>query len=161
MPDRPSPAAVRAWASLVRVQSLLVAAVQADLAVAGLPPLEWYDVLLELARAPQGRLRPFEIEQRVLLAQYNVSRLLSRLERAGLVAREPCGEDGRGQWVAITSSGRARQREIWRVYGAAIRRHVGDRLSDAEATSLAELLAKLAPIRRVETTPSASRAQDR
>jgi DNA-binding MarR family transcriptional regulator len=148
MPDRPSAAAVRAWISLVRVQPLLLSAVQADLKAAGLPPLEWYDVLLELARAPQGRLRPFEIEQRVLLEQYNVSRLLGRLERAGLIAREPCGEDGRGQWVVITAAGQARQREIWQVYGASIRHHVGGRLSDAEAASLADLLAKLAPTDR-------------
>ena len=110
-----------------------------------MPPLEWYDVLLELARAPRGRLRPFEIEQRLLLAQPNLSRLVDRLEHAGLVARERCSEDGRGQWILITDAGRVRQRAAWQVYAASIRQHVGEVLSDAEAARLTELLGKLAP----------------
>lgn len=146
--EKPSPATVRAWACLLRVRQVVLEAVQADLKAAGLPPLEWYDVLLELARAPQGRLRPFEIEQRVLLAQYNISRLLARLERAGLVGREPCPEDGRGQWIVLTEAGRSQQRAIWRVYGASIERHVGERLDEAQAVQLADLLTKLAPARQ-------------
>lgn len=159
MAAEPSSSVVRAWAALARVQPLLLAAVQADLKGAGLPPLEWYDVLLELARAPEGRLRPFEIERRVLLAQYNLSRLLDRLDRAGLVAREACREDGRGRWVAITDAGRASQRATWPVYRASIARHVGGRLSEAEAATLAELLARLGPSGAARPGPRATKEQ--
>src|SRR5207237_8362103 len=109
MSRSPSDAAVTAWARLIRARETLVSAVERDLKAAGLPPLGWYDVLLELTRAPDGRLRPFEIEKETLLAQYNLSRLLDRLEKEGLIAREPCDDDGRGKWVVITGKRRQRQ----------------------------------------------------
>ncbi|WP_105405431.1 MarR family winged helix-turn-helix transcriptional regulator, partial [Neorhizobium sp. T7_12] len=106
-------------------------------------PLGWYDVLLELSRAEGGRLRPYEIEERTLLAQHNLSRLLDRIDKAGLVQREVFSEDGRGRWVIITEDGRAMQARMWNVYAAAIQRHLGDKLDDAQADQLAELLAAL------------------
>ena len=145
MPDRlPSDAVIRAWARLVRAQQAVLAAVEADLKAAGFPPLAWYDVLLELSRAEKG-LRPFALEQELLLAQYNLSRLLDRLERAGYLERRACPEDGRGQIVAITPSGRALVKRMWPTYRAAIARHVGAKLSEDDASHLAALLGKLTP----------------
>lgn len=136
----PSEAVIRAWTGLVRAQARVLGAVEAELKRAGLPPLAWYDVLRELQRAPGGRLRPHEIEQ-----QPNVSRLIDRLEQAGLVERCPCPEDGRGQHVVITPAGRALRRRMWPVYRAAIQRHLGARLESARAAeTLAALLASLA-----------------
>ncbi|MFP5076042.1 MarR family winged helix-turn-helix transcriptional regulator [Rhizobium sp. YIM 134829] len=139
----PSPSSVNAWVRLMRAQRILLAAIEQDLKAAGLPPLGWYDVLLELARAADGRLRPYEIEDRILLEQHNLSRLLDRMEKAGLVRREVFSEDGRGRWAVITEDGRAMQKGIWAVYGQAIRTHVGEKLSDAEAVQLSDLLARL------------------
>jgi DNA-binding MarR family transcriptional regulator len=145
MPDRlPSDAVIRAWARLMRAQQAVLAAVEADLKAAGFPPLAWYDVLLELSRAEKG-LRPFALEQELLLAQYNLSRLLDRLERAGYLERRACPEDGRGQIVAITPSGRALVKRMWPTYRAAIARHVGAKLSEDDASRLAALLGKLTP----------------
>ena len=143
MDTDPSKSAVRAWARLVRVQQALLAVVEHDLKAAGQPPLAWYDVLLELERAEHGRLRPHELERRLLLAQYNLSRLLDRLERAGLVRREPCGEDGRGHWVTLTTAGRERRAQMWPCYARAIQSHVGGRLADGEADALVALLDRL------------------
>jgi DNA-binding MarR family transcriptional regulator len=139
----PSEATVKAWTRLVRARETVLGAIERDLKAADCLPLAWYDVLLELVRAPEGRLRPFEIEKETLLAQYNLSRLLDRLEREGLVAREPCGDDGRGQWAVITDKGRAAQARTWKVYAKSIQRHVGDRLDDKAAGTLAELLGRL------------------
>lgn len=139
----PSDSVVKAWARLIRAREALVAAVERDLKAAGLPPLAWYDVLLELSRAGDGRLRPFEIEKETLLAQYNLSRLLDRLETEGLIRREPCADDARGQWVVITDKGKALQARIWKVYARSIQRHVGERLDEKSAVTLAGLLGRL------------------
>jgi len=139
----PSDAVIRAWTRLIRAQQAALAAVEAELKAAGFPPLGWYDVLLELARADGGELRPFALEQELLLAQYNLSRLVDRLEKAGYVERRICPEDGRGQVVAITASGRALVKRMWPTYRAAIGRHVGAKLSENEAARLAALLGKL------------------
>lgn len=140
---KPSPHAVSAWARLVRVQQALLAAVEADLKSAGFPPLAWYDALLELSRAPDGKLRPFDLERAMLLPQYGMSRLIDRLVRAGFATREACPVDGRGQVVAITVAGRTLQKKMWNTYAAAIERHVGTKISATEARQLDEVLHKL------------------
>src|SRR5438874_2501956 len=101
MTRMPADDVVRAWVQLARAQRTVLAAIEASLEAGGGLPLAWYDVLLELTRAPAGRLRPFEIEAKTLLAQYNLSRLLDRLEGERLIGREPCAQDGRGHWVVI------------------------------------------------------------
>jgi DNA-binding MarR family transcriptional regulator len=143
MKNAPSPDLVRAWVGLVRAEQALLSKVEADLKAAGFPPLAWYDVLLELSREPETGLRPIEIERRTLLAQYNASRLIARLEDAGLVKREACPQDRRGQLVIITAKGRDMRKRMWSVYGAALSKHVGEKLSRPEAQQLAGLLAKL------------------
>ncbi|GLQ57986.1 MarR family transcriptional regulator [Devosia nitrariae] len=134
----------------MRAQRVVLAAIEQDLKAAGLPPLGWYDVLLELVRAQNGKLRPYEIEERTLLAQHNLSRLIDRMEKDDLVRREAFAEDGRGRWVTVTETGRAMQSRMWSVYGAAIQTHLGEKLDDARADQLAELLAVLS------RTPSSS-----
>src|SRR6476620_8532054 len=140
MSRNPADAVVNAWARLVRARETVVAAVERDLKEAGLPPLAWYDVLLELSRAGEGRLRPFEIEKETLLAQYNLSRLLDRLEKEGLIRREPGEDDARGQWVVITEKGRAAQARTWKIYARSIQQHVGEKLDEKSAVALAALL---------------------
>jgi DNA-binding MarR family transcriptional regulator len=143
MSRQPNTAVVQAWARLVRAGQATMSRIEGELKQADLPPLAWYDVLLELSREPQGMLRPVELERRLLLAQYNTSRLTDRMARAGLVERRACPEDGRGQFVAITKDGRDMQRRMWRVYGAAITEHVGTKLTRDEAHALHGLLGKL------------------
>src|SRR6186713_385089 len=122
MSRNPSEAVTRAWIRLNRARDRVLGAIERDLKAGGCPPLAWYDVLLELTRVPEGRLRPFEIEKKTLLAQYNLSRLIDRLEREGLITREPCADDARGQWVVMTERGRATQARTWKVYAQAIQR---------------------------------------
>jgi DNA-binding MarR family transcriptional regulator len=138
----PSDAAVSAWTRLIRAHTAAVSVVEAALKAEGLPPLEWYDVLLELERG--GPQRPRDLQARLLLAQYNLSRLLDRLSEAGLVAREALQADKRGHLVMISAEGSAMRARMWPVYARAIQAAVGDKLSDAEATVAADLLGRLA-----------------
>ncbi|WP_457582005.1 MarR family winged helix-turn-helix transcriptional regulator [Ensifer canadensis] len=138
-----TPAATQAWIGLMRAQRRVLSAIEADFKKAGLPPLGWYDLLWELVQAEGGKLRPYEIESRTLLAQYNLSRLIDRLEREGLVRREVFDADGRGRWVVITDEGSAIRARMWKVYSGSIEAHVGAKLSAEEAQQLAALLARL------------------
>ncbi|WP_429133241.1 MarR family winged helix-turn-helix transcriptional regulator [Ensifer sp. 4252] len=140
---RPTSVATQAWIGLMRAQRRMLSAIEADFKRAGLPPLGWYDVLWELVQAEDGKLRPFEIESRILLAQYNLSRLIDRLEREGLVRRATFDADGRGRWVVVTDKGRAMRERMWEVYSGSIETHVGAKLSTDDAQQLAGLLARL------------------
>jgi DNA-binding MarR family transcriptional regulator len=142
MKQLPSDPVVATWVCLVRASTSVMAAVEADGKAAGFPPLEWYDVLWDLERAGSG-VRPFEMEGRLLLAQYNLSRVIDRMCRAGYVEKRPCEIDGRGQVLFITEEGKALRRRMWPIYSAAMQRHIGARLEPGEAEVLSNLLAKL------------------
>ncbi len=139
----PSESVIRAWTRLERAHRAALSVVESRLKAAGLPPLAWYDVLLELDRAAPPGLRPFELQKAMLFAQYNLSRLVDRLEVQGYVARAASADDGRGQVLAITAKGRAMRRKIWPVYAAAIEAAVGTRLAEREARTLGDLLERL------------------
>jgi len=139
----PSDTVVRAWARLMTAQQLALSAIERDLKAAGLPPLVWYDVLLEVERAGAAGLRPFELEQAMLLAQYNLSRLLDRIERTGYVERRMCEDDGRGQLIVITDHGKAMRRKMWPVYARGIEVAMGRHLSAKQAEVLDDVLGAL------------------
>src|SRR5213595_2081040 len=71
------------------------------------------------------------------------SRLIDRLVDEGLAARRECKIDKRGQFVEITEAGRELQKKMWNAYSAAIEKHVGSKLSDADALKLCGLLDRL------------------
>jgi DNA-binding MarR family transcriptional regulator len=137
------PAFEQAWTRLIRAERGLVEAIEAELRAGDFPPPAWYDVLLELWRRPNLRLRQSELQSELLFAQYNLSRLVDRLEGAGLVRRESCPEDARSRWVVATPAGLTLREKMWPAYAAAIERHVGSKLSAKEAAALAGLLGKL------------------
>jgi len=51
------------------------------------------------------QLRPTDLKARVLLTSSGISNVLKRLERNGLVMRQPDGNDGRSSWVRLTAEG--------------------------------------------------------
>jgi len=134
---------IRAWARLMKAQRLAFDSIEGELKAAGLPPLAWYDVLLEIERSGGEGLRPFEMERAMLLAQYNLSRLIDRIERSGYLERRACAGDGRGQIIVITERGKAIRRKMWPVYAHAIEAAVGKVLSAKQAEALDELLGLL------------------
>ena len=136
-------AAIDAWTRLVRTEQALVDKVEDDLKRAGFPPLTWYDVLLELDKAPSGHLPQQDVQARVMLAQYNLCRLADRLEAEALIERRRCPVDGRNRHLVITKKGRDVRAAMWPVYAASIQRHVAERLTADEARQLAALLSKL------------------
>ena len=141
--ERPTEAAVQAWARLVRVEQALLDRIEEDLKSAGLPPLVWYDVLLELVREPGGRLRHRDLHRRMLLAKYNLSRLLDRMEADGLIGRQPVNDDARGEYVRATTRGRDMQKRMWPVYRRAIAKHFSSRLNVDDIDQLLRILSKV------------------
>ena len=136
---------IEAWARLLRISTALVSAVESDLKAAGLPPIGWYDALLELTRGGPRGLRQFELRQRLMLPQYTVSRLVDRLEQDGLVRRAPCPDDGRGQILHITDPGLEMLDAMWPVYRDAIGERFGRHLTEEDTAFLNALLARLRP----------------
>lgn len=141
--DALSDSKIRAWTSLATVSRLVLERIERDLKAAGLPPLAWYDALLEVERTGEDGIRPMALQARLLLPQYGTSRLLERIATEGLVERRPAPGDGRGQIVAITENGKAMRRRMWPVYARALSFTVGNALSEDEAAQLVRLLGRI------------------
>jgi DNA-binding MarR family transcriptional regulator len=72
-----------------------------------------FEVLQELhgTDAEDGRVRLHDLGDHVHLSQSALSRLITRLEKAGLVARCVCEDDRRSVWTELTPLGAQRYSE--------------------------------------------------
>jgi len=132
-----------AWRTLITAHALLVERIDQELIAAGCVPLHWYDVLIELAEAPERRLRMHELAERVVLSRSTLTRLVGRLEEEGLLVRERHDSDRRGVYAALTASGLDALRRAWPVYARGIATHFARHLGEAEARTLTEALARV------------------
>jgi DNA-binding MarR family transcriptional regulator len=147
---RPLPAGLdetrlAAWRGLLNAHAAVVAAIERDLAAAegAYLPLTWYDVLLALVESPEHRLRLHELARRVVLSRSGLTRLVDRLEVAGLLRREPDSTDRRGAFAVLTEAGRDALRRTWPAYAAGIMEHFARHLSEAEARVIATALERV------------------
>jgi DNA-binding MarR family transcriptional regulator len=120
-------------------------------------PLEWFDVLVHLADLPGMRARQKELRDRLLLSESGVSRLLVRMEKAGLITRSTAGDDLRGMEIAVTDDGRSSLLAAVESHLQLVASLFSDRLTATDRTALSRVLSKL--LARPEPDPDASREQ--
>lgn len=133
------------WRSFLRAHARVVTELEAELSTQAGLPLSWYDVLLQLAEAPNRRLRMAELAERVLLSRSGLTRLVDRLQAAGLVRREADPNDARGTFTVLTDAGLGRLRAAAPVHLSGIQQRWLSHFSDDELLQLGELLARIAP----------------
>ncbi|MBS0308315.1 MAG: MarR family transcriptional regulator [Proteobacteria bacterium] len=143
MKPRESDAKGRAWALLLTTHATLVERIEAALGAADLPPLAWYDVLWELEKAEDGKMRMSELAERVVLSRSNLTRLADRLEKAKLLRRESCADDKRGAYCAITKAGLQMREKMWPVYREQIDLLFGAYLDVEEARTMTQVFEKI------------------
>lgn len=132
-----------AWASFFRTFNRLHQGMEEAMKEAGHPPLEIYDVLWTLERAPHQALRFSDLALRVYLSRSNITRLTERLETQGLIQRHRCPEDRRGVYAELTTTGKKMRQEMWKTYGKLIKERFTERLSETEQSKLVDLMEKL------------------
>lgn len=106
-------------------------------------PFDRYRILLLLAQADGGALRPSELADCLPLTPSGVTRLIDRLERDGVVERRTCASDGRGTIVGLTADGEEVFRRAGRVHLRGINDHIGATLTAEEMAELRRIMAKL------------------
>ncbi|BCW63583.1 MarR family winged helix-turn-helix transcriptional regulator [Paenarthrobacter sp. TYUT067] len=134
--------AAETWESLFRSQVAVMRKLQSGPAFKALPVKE-YDVLFTLSRCPSGQLRLNEINDKVLLSQSSLSRLVDRLEKRGLVERTIAPDDGRGVLLSLTEAGSELQKAIGREHVRDIANLVAPALTAEEQQELLRLTEKL------------------
>jgi len=141
-----------AWALYLTAHAVLVEKIEQRFSAAGMPPFGWYDVLWGLERADGQRLRMHELAEKTVISRSNLTRLVDRLEAAGLVARERAPEDRRGAFAVLTADGKAMRRKMWPVYAAAIKEFFEDHISESQAAELGEMLRRILQSARAQNT---------
>jgi DNA-binding MarR family transcriptional regulator len=133
-----------AWRALLNAHAAAVRAIERDLAAGDFIPLTWYDVLVALSEAPGERARMHELADRVVLSRSGLTRLVDRLEAAGLVRREASTTDRRGAFAVLTEDGKATLLRTWPAYARGIAAHFARHLSEEEADRTARVLERVA-----------------
>ncbi|MEU5693693.1 MarR family transcriptional regulator [Actinosynnema sp. NPDC020468] len=132
------------WRSFLRAHARLTRILEAELIAEQRLSLAAYDVLVQLAEAPHHRLRMTELADAVLLSRSGVTRLVDRLERAGLVLRERADGDGRGVVAVLTQQGVDRLRVASGTHLTGVARHFGEVFDTAELEAFGRSCEKLA-----------------
>ena len=125
-----------AWRALLNAHSAVIARVEEALAGAELPPLAWYDVLWAVRRAPGKQVRMAELAEGLTLSRGGITKLVDRLQSAGLLRRERAEDDGRGFYAVLTDDGEQMLRRMWPVYARVLRETFVDALSQDEARAI-------------------------
>jgi DNA-binding MarR family transcriptional regulator len=126
-----------AWEALFRAQATLAREFTAAEVWGELAPSE-YGVLYALSDAPDG-LRITELLDDVLLTQPGMSRLITRLEKRGLVERLEDPDDRRACRVRLSEDGARAQRAVGLAHG----RHVAELMTRALSPDQLEQLRDL------------------
>ncbi|HEX8994456.1 MAG TPA: MarR family transcriptional regulator [Ktedonobacterales bacterium] len=141
--DRPDAQRLTVWQTYLRGHTAVMRALEAELQACHQLSVAEYDVLLRLNSAPDQRLRLGELAGAVLFSTGGLSRLLDRLERAGLVARERTPDDRRGVYAILTEAGYARLHGASDTHLRGIQRHFAAALSDEEIAPVSQFLTRL------------------
>ncbi|MDT7724969.1 MAG: hypothetical protein QOI21_1545 [Actinomycetota bacterium] len=84
-------------------------------------PLGWFEVLLRLARSDGVPLTMGALASQIVVTTGGVTRLIDRMESAGLVTRQPCVIDRRVSYAVITEEGLAKVEQAAGVHAVELR----------------------------------------
>jgi DNA-binding MarR family transcriptional regulator len=132
-----------AWRNFLTAHARVIDVIDRELVAAQRVPLHWYDVLIELVEAPDNRLRLHELAQRVVLSRSGLTRLLDKLENAGLLYREAAASDRRGAFAVLTEAGKDAVRHAWPVYAQAIARYFVPHMNEEEARIVRDVFSRV------------------
>ena len=131
-----------AFLALIRTHARMWDQVESDVRrISGLT-MPRYDVLMQLD-THGGRLGLTELAKTIVLSPSGLSKLLDRMEEAGLIERRPDPADARSTFAMITAHGRAVVRRTRRKHHAFLQELFGDALDDRDLADLSRIMQRL------------------
>lgn len=147
MPARPIGAddpRLSSWRAFLHAHARITRRLDEDLQAKHGLSLAEYDVLLQIATAPERRLRMNLIAQRVLLSRSGVTRLIDRLVAEGAVERAACTTDARGAEAVLTTPGLDRLRRASRTHLAGIQQYFLETIPAEDRAAIERGLSRVA-----------------
>src|SRR6184192_4039614 len=127
----PSAGRLRAWRLYFESALALIDVLDAELERDAGIPLRWYDTLVHLEETPDG-LRMNQLAERILYSKSGFTRVVDRLEEAGLVRRVRPDNDRRSILVVLTDEGRTTMEQARRHHRHAIEQHFSRHLANTD-----------------------------
>ncbi len=121
-----------AWRGLLTAHALVVDRLDQELRAEAGMSLADYSALLQLAEAPERRLRMSQLAEGIFLTRSGVTRLVDRLQAEGLVDRSQCSSDGRGAEAILTEVGLSTLRAASRIHLRGVKAYFIDQVTDVE-----------------------------
>lgn len=134
---------MQAWRGFLHTHDALWKTLDSALAREFGLSLPAYELLLTLEEAGEAGLRMTELARSLRFSGGGLTRLVDRLQQAGLLQRRRCQADGRGFEVLLTPGGRQLLKRVHARHLRAVRRHFLDRLTREEQASLAAIWQRL------------------
>ncbi len=129
-----------AWRGVLFTQASVMRSVERAFEERSGFPMTFLDVLGRLFDVPGQRLRMQELQARSLFTHSGMTRLVDRIEEAGLVRRERVPDDRRGVRVVLTTEGAEAYESGLAVHRADLEREFASRLTPAQHRAVAEAL---------------------
>ncbi|MCF2528703.1 MarR family winged helix-turn-helix transcriptional regulator [Yinghuangia soli] len=126
------------WRASLGVLNLLPLFLERELQQLHGLSLHDYEILVRLSEAPDRRLRLTELAGLSNQSKSRLSHQMTRMENAGLVVRESCAADRRGQWAVLTDAGWERLVKAAPDHVDGVRRHYVDLLTEEQKVVLRE-----------------------
>ena len=138
-----SDAEQKAWRTFIESSWQLHTRLEEDLrATTGLS-MNDYHVMVVLSETPGRRLRMGELAGRLVFSPSRITYQINSMVKRGLVRKQPCPEDGRGQEAVLTDEGMAALEAAAPLHLITVRDRFIDRLSWAELDVIATVFAKV------------------
>jgi DNA-binding MarR family transcriptional regulator len=134
---------MEAWVSYISGHAALVRRLNAELVEEHGLALNDYEVMLRLWYAPDHQMRRIDLAESVLLTASGITRLLDRLQLAGYVDKAFCATDARVTYAVLTDLGLEKFTAARATHLDGIQRAFGERFSEEEAATLAQLLGRI------------------
>jgi DNA-binding MarR family transcriptional regulator len=131
------------WRAYIESSQRLFTQIEDDLRADSELSFADYHVLVLLSEAPGQRLRMGELADRLVFSPSRLTYQITSMSRRGLVAKQPCAEDGRGSEAVLTAAGLLTLREAAPHHLRSVRRHLMDDLDDAEIACLTRVFDRL------------------
>jgi MarR family transcriptional regulator, 2-MHQ and catechol-resistance regulon repressor len=142
---------ITAYGMLLEAQAALASVVSDELERTSGLPHAWLEVLVRLSRSPERRLRMSELAGQVLFSTSGLTRLIDRMETAGLVGREACPNDRRGAFAVITPAGEDALRHALPRHLESLDRHLLHPIGEDDLAVMTEILERLRDAARRST----------
>src|SRR5690349_10195863 len=133
----------RHWRTCIESSWALHTTLEDELRAATGLSMNDYHVLVALADAPERRIRMGELASRLVFSPSRITYQISSMVKRGLVEKQSCPDDGRGQEAVLTERGLVALREAAPAHLETVRKSFIDHLDDEELAVIGRAFAKI------------------